>query len=282
MTSLFNNCPMPGAHRALGLDRGRAADRAADHRAPLRRRRRARHRQSARARPAVARPPSAALSRGIDPAVPAMAKSAATQRERRSRVIVSPAPAARAADAAGQKIAVELRGATKVFGQGTVHAVTALSDLSVAIRENEFFTLLGPSGCGKTTLLRLIAGFEEPTSGEISAVRRATIDHLPPYRRPVNTVFQNYALFPHMTVAQNIAFGLQMLGREGRDRPGGARHAGARALARARHAPRRAALGRAAAARRAGPRAGPIPRSCCSTSRSRRSTSSCARRCRSS
>jgi spermidine/putrescine transport system ATP-binding protein len=128
-------------------------------------------------------------------------------------VIVSPAPAARAADAAGQKIAVELRRATKVFGQGSAHAVTALRDLSIAIRDNEFFTLLGPSGCGKTTLLRAIAGFEELSSGEISLFGQA-IDHLPPHRRPVNTVFQHYALFPHMTVAQNIAFGLQMLRRE--------------------------------------------------------------------
>ena len=82
----------------------------------------------------------------------------------------------------------------------------------MTIRENEFFTLLGPSGCGKTTLLRLIAGFEQPTSGTILLEGR-DISHLPPYQRSVNTVFQSYALFPHMTVAQNIAFGLEMLGR---------------------------------------------------------------------
>ncbi len=91
-------------------------------------------------------------------------------------------------------------------------AVIALDDVSVTIRENEFFTLLGPSGCGKTTLLRLIAGFELPTSGLI-LLDGQEIGHLPPYKRPVNTVFQSYALFPHMTVAQNIAFGLEMLGK---------------------------------------------------------------------
>jgi len=84
--------------------------------------------------------------------------------------------------------------------------------VSVAIRENEFFTLLGPSGCGKTTLLRLIAGFDFPTEGEI-LLHGQDIAPLPPYRRPVNTVFQSYALFPHMSVAQNIAFGLEMLGK---------------------------------------------------------------------
>ncbi len=102
--------------------------------------------------------------------------------------------------------AVEARGVSKVFAGG----VTALDRVSLAIAENEFFTLLGPSGCGKTTLLRLIAGFETPSAGEIHLYGQ-DITALPPYRRPVNTVFQSYALFPHLTVAQNIAFGLQML-----------------------------------------------------------------------
>ncbi|MBZ8118846.1 ABC transporter ATP-binding protein [Roseovarius sp. LXJ103] len=100
---------------------------------------------------------------------------------------------------------------TKTFGQGD-SLVTALGDVSVAIRKNEFFTLLGPSGCGKTTLLRLIAGFELPTKGTI-LLDGQEIGHLPPYKRPVNTVFQNYALFPHMSVARNIGFGLEMQGR---------------------------------------------------------------------
>lgn len=100
---------------------------------------------------------------------------------------------------------------TKTFGQGDA-AVTALDAVSLTIRENEFFTLLGPSGCGKTTLLRLIAGFELPSGGHI-LLDGEEIGHLPPYKRPVNTVFQSYALFPHMTVAENISFGLEMLGK---------------------------------------------------------------------
>jgi spermidine/putrescine transport system ATP-binding protein len=106
---------------------------------------------------------------------------------------------------------IEIRNAVKAFGQGT-SAVRALDDVSVTIGAGEFFTLLGPSGCGKTTLLRLIAGFETPTSGTI-LLDGADITALPPNRRPVNTVFQSYALFPHLTVAQNIAFGLEMQGK---------------------------------------------------------------------
>ena len=109
----------------------------------------------------------------------------------------------------GISSAIDVEGISKVFGSGS-GAVRALDDVSVAIRENEFFTLLGPSGCGKTTLLRLIAGFDHPTSGRI-LLHGSDISHLPPFKRPVNTVFQNYALFPHMSVAENIAFGLEML-----------------------------------------------------------------------
>jgi spermidine/putrescine transport system ATP-binding protein len=107
--------------------------------------------------------------------------------------------------------AVEARNVTKVFGSGQ-DSVRALDRVSVTIQENQFFTLLGPSGCGKTTLLRLIAGFEFPTEGEILLYGQ-DIAPLPPFKRPVNTVFQNYSLFPHMTVGQNIGFGLEMLGR---------------------------------------------------------------------
>ena len=88
--------------------------------------------------------------------------------------------------------AIEARGVTKVFGSGD-RAFRALDDVTVSIRDNEFFTLLGPSGCGKTTLLRLIAGFDHPTSGMIK-LHGSDISHLPPYRRSVNTVFQSYAL----------------------------------------------------------------------------------------
>ncbi len=109
------------------------------------------------------------------------------------------------------KNAIEVRGVRKVFGTGE-NQVAALDTVSVSIRENEFFTLLGPSGCGKTTLLRLIAGFDFPSAGEI-LLHGQDIAPLPPFKRPVNTVFQSYALFPHMTVAQNIGFGLEMLGK---------------------------------------------------------------------
>jgi spermidine/putrescine transport system ATP-binding protein len=108
-------------------------------------------------------------------------------------------------------IAVEIRGVSKVFGAGET-AVLALDDVSVPIRANEFFTLLGPSGCGKTTLLRVIAGFEHPTQGVI-LLQGQDISEQPPYKRPINMVFQSYALFPHLSVEDNIGFGLDMLGR---------------------------------------------------------------------
>ncbi len=113
---------------------------------------------------------------------------------------------------AASQPAIEAKRVTKEFRGAGQDLVRALDDVSVIIRENEFFTLLGPSGCGKTTLLRLIAGFDFPTEGEILLYGQ-DIAPLPPFKRPVNTVFQNYALFPHMTVAQNIGFGLEMLGR---------------------------------------------------------------------
>ncbi|WP_306005026.1 ABC transporter ATP-binding protein [Aquicoccus porphyridii] len=117
---------------------------------------------------------------------------------------------AEAAIADTTAIAVDVDRVSKIFRGET--EVRALDDVSVGIRKNEFFTLLGPSGCGKTTLLRLIAGFEPPTMGAIRLGTR-DISRLPPNQRPINTVFQNYALFPHMSVAQNIAFGLEMLGK---------------------------------------------------------------------
>ncbi|MFK7752748.1 MAG: ABC transporter ATP-binding protein [Sedimentitalea sp.] len=110
---------------------------------------------------------------------------------------------------------IDIDSVSKIFGSGDA-AFTALNDVTLTIAENEFFTLLGPSGCGKTTLLRLIAGFEHPSSGSMH-LSGQDISHLAPNKRPVNTVFQSYALFPHMTVAGNIAFGLEMLGRPKRD-----------------------------------------------------------------
>ncbi|TLS65390.1 ABC transporter ATP-binding protein [Mariprofundus erugo] len=99
---------------------------------------------------------------------------------------------------------LEIRGISKKFGD-----FEALKGVDLHIGAGEFFTLLGPSGCGKTTLLRMIAGFEAPDSGEILLEGKDMVG-TPPEQRPVHTVFQNYALFPHMTVAQNIAFPLQM------------------------------------------------------------------------
>jgi spermidine/putrescine transport system ATP-binding protein len=104
--------------------------------------------------------------------------------------------------------AVELHEVCKDIGGQRI-----LDGVSFAVQPGELFALLGPSGCGKTTTLRLIAGFERPTAGEIRIAGRS-MDGVPPYQRDVNTVFQNYALFPHLTVFQNIAFGLEMQGLE--------------------------------------------------------------------
>jgi len=105
--------------------------------------------------------------------------------------------------------AIDIRSVTKRYG-----AAVALDSISLHIEDNEFFTLLGPSGCGKTTMLRIIAGFEEVSAGEIF-LYGMEIENLPANERPVNTVFQNYALFPHMTVMENVRFGLEMRGVAG-------------------------------------------------------------------
>ncbi len=99
---------------------------------------------------------------------------------------------------------VELRNVRKIFGD-----VTAVNGVSLSVQHGEFVTLLGPSGCGKTTTLRMIGGFESPTDGKV-LIKGEEMGKRPPYRRPVNTVFQNFALFPHLTVGQNIGYGLEM------------------------------------------------------------------------
>lgn len=104
-----------------------------------------------------------------------------------------------------------VEGVCKEFGRGP-NAVVALSDVNLTIEGGSFFTLLGPSGCGKTTLLRLLAGFDAPTRGRIRLGGDDVTD-LPPNRRPVNTVFQSYALFPHLSVARNVGFALKMRGQ---------------------------------------------------------------------
>lgn len=105
---------------------------------------------------------------------------------------------------------VELIDIVKEFESGG-RVVRAVDQVSLQIADGEFFALLGPSGCGKTTTLRLIAGFEQPTAGKV-LIRGIAMEGIPAYHRPVNTVFQDYALFPHLTVEQNIMFGLQMEG----------------------------------------------------------------------
>jgi len=107
-------------------------------------------------------------------------------------------------DAGAVETAVSVRAVKKQFGE-----ITALDHVSLEIKHGEFFSLLGPSGCGKTTLLRIIGGFEEPDEGEVRiGGRNVAAD--PPYRRRTNMIFQHLALFPHLTVAENIAFGLEM------------------------------------------------------------------------
>ena len=157
---------------------------------------------------------------------------------------------------------------TKLFGD-----FCAVDDVSFTIREGEFFSMLGPSGCGKTTTLRMIAGFEEPTDGRI-LLQGQDVTYVPPARRNVNMVFQAYALFPHMTVWDNVAFGLQI-------------KKVSRATRRASASPRRSARCASRASRSASPGSSPAasssasrsparsstgPRRCCSTSRSARST----------
>ena len=106
---------------------------------------------------------------------------------------------------------VELIGVRKEFSTGTV----AVEGADLCVSDGELFAILGPSGSGKTTVLRMIAGFEQPTAGEIR-LGGVDVTGLPARRRDVNTVFQEYALFPHMTVAQNVEYGLKVRGEIGR------------------------------------------------------------------
>ena len=114
---------------------------------------------------------------------------------------------------------LDIRNVAKSFGKNPV-----LRDISLQVAEGEFLTILGESGSGKTTLLRIIAGFESASSGEI-LMGGERLDNLPPYRRRVNTVFQHYALFPHLTVAENVGYGLRVAkaAASRKSRPGSSR-----------------------------------------------------------
>ena len=112
---------------------------------------------------------------------------------------------------------VELRAVTKRFG-----SVAAVDAIDLEVHPGEFLSLLGPSGCGKTTTLRLIAGFERPDEGEVR-IGGHDVSRVPPYRRDVNTVFQSYALFPHLSVLDNVAYGLKQRGLSKAERQGRAR-----------------------------------------------------------
>ncbi|TRZ89516.1 MAG: ATP-binding cassette domain-containing protein, partial [Rhodocyclaceae bacterium] len=103
-------------------------------------------------------------------------------------------------------VLLELKNITRRFGD-----LVAVQDVTLSIESGEFFTLLGPSGCGKTTILRMVAGFDAPDEGDILLDGRS-LAGVPPEKRPLHTVFQSYALFPHMTVAGNVAFPLEMAG----------------------------------------------------------------------
>src|SRR3989304_2995514 len=146
-----------------------------------------------------------------------------------------------------QRELIRIEGVTKRFGH-----IVAVDEVNATIRENEFFALLGPSGCGKTTLMRLLAGFETPDAGRLLLDGRDLVG-VRPYRRPLNMMFQSYALFPHMTVFDNIAYGLRP---EGAGRGRRARAGPAHGLRAAAAAP---ALRRRTPAGRAGTSAGEAP-----------------------
>ena len=114
----------------------------------------------------------------------------------------------------GGRAAIALEGVSKSFA-----GALAVDDVSLEIAEGEFFSLLGPSGCGKTTTLRMIAGFATPDAGRI-LLEGADVTELPANRRPVNMVFQQYALFPHMSIYDNVAFGLKVKGVPRAEHPG--------------------------------------------------------------
>jgi putrescine transport system ATP-binding protein len=172
---------------------------------------------------------------------------------------------------AGARPLVRFEGVRKSFG-----GIAAVDGVTLDIFEREFFALLGPSGCGKTTLLRLLAGFETPDEGRI-LLGGEDIARVPPHRRPVNMMFQSYALFPHLTVAGNIAFGLkQDPCRSLRSRAASRRCSRSSSSTGSARASRTSSPAASASASRSRARSPSGRASSCSTSRWRRSTRSCA------
>ena len=172
---------------------------------------------------------------------------------------------------------IQLEGVRKVFGD----SIVAVDGADLTVEDGELFAILGPSGSGKTTVLRMIAGFEQPTAGTIR-LGGVDVTALPARRRDVNTVFQEYALFPHMTVAQNVEYGMKVRGVPRRTsgapaRPTPSRWSGSPTTGRA--SPRSSRAASVSASPWPGLWWGG-PRCCCSTNRSARSTSNCASRCR--
>ena len=177
--------------------------------------------------------------------------------------------------------AVELLGVSKWFGgeQNPDDRVVAVNSIDLTLRRGEFFTLLGPSGCGKTTTLRIVAGFEDPSEGQLM-IQGKPMNDVPANRRPVNMVFQNYALFPHLSVVDNVGFGLAVKRVPAAERS--RLVAEAMALVQLDGYEKRRPLSSPAASNSESP--WPVPSStdppcCCSTSRWGRWTSNYAKRC---
>jgi ABC-type Fe3+/spermidine/putrescine transport system ATPase subunit len=166
---------------------------------------------------------------------------------------------------------IQIRNVTKRFG-----AMVAVDNVSLDIKAGEFFVMLGPSGCGKTTLLRMIAGFEVPTEGQI-LIDGQDMAGVPPNKRPVNMVFQSYAVFPHMDVMDNVAYGLRIAGVPKTER----RERAEEALALVKLDGLGTRMPDNGNVSRWRGRSSCVPKCFCSMSRCRRSMQNCVRRCNS-
>jgi ABC-type Fe3+/spermidine/putrescine transport system ATPase subunit len=172
--------------------------------------------------------------------------------------------------------AIEFKRVSRLYGD-----LRAVDDVSFRIQPGEFFAMLGPSGSGKTTCLRLVAGFDVPTSGQVM-LDGVDVSGVPPYERNVNTVFQDYALFPHMTVLENVAYGPRVRGVSAGERAQRAQEMLELVQLGSQGAGPHSFPGVSGSASRWRARSSITRRSCCSTSRWARWISSCAKKCRSS